>query len=79
MMEVWQKYCLKLSGNATFQKGSFHCTILKSQKSPQKISEGSISTHPEDWKYVTYSYASEFEEDTQVIKISFKDKTILKH
>lgn len=68
MMEVRQKYCLKLSGNATFQKGSFYCTILKSQKSPRKISEGSIRTHPEDWRHVTCSYASEFKEDAQVIK-----------
>lgn len=78
-MDVWQKYCLKLSGNAAFQKSSFYYTILESQKYPWKISEGSISTQPEDWRYVTYSYASEFKEYAQVIKNSWKDKTILKH
>lgn len=47
--------------------------------SPWKITEGSISTHAEEWWYVSYSYASEFKEDAQVIKNSCKDKTILKH
>lgn len=67
MMEVWQKYCLKLSGNAAFQMGSFYCTVLKSPKSPHRVKEGSISTHPEVWRYITYSYANEFNEDAPII------------
>lgn len=57
----------------------FSCTVLKSHKSPQKISEGSISTHPEDWRYVTKSCAGEFKEDAQVTKNSCNDQTVLKH
>lgn len=62
-----------LSGNAAFQERRFSCTVLKSHKSPQKISEGSVSAHPEDWRYVTKSCAGEFKEDAQVIKNSCKD------
>lgn len=62
-----------------FQKGSFCHAIQKSQKSPWKISEGSISTPPEDWRYVTYSYGSEFKEDAQERRNSSKDQAVLKH
>lgn len=78
-MEVWQKYCSKWTRNAAFQKGSFCHAIRQSQKSPWKISEGSISTPPEDWRYVTYSYASEFKEDAQERRNSCKDQAVLKH